>query len=84
MGVGRRTKATGSPPTATPFRFLTVAVTADVLVPLAGMTAGLATTATVLGRGAGGFAVCTIVADPLPPEASTAVKVQNPTVVDEM
>jgi hypothetical protein len=72
---------TGSFTTSVPAPDLTVTVTVDVLVPLAGTAGGLAATLTVFAGGIG-FAVCVIVADPRPPvELSVAMSEQNPTVV---
>jgi hypothetical protein len=72
---------TGSFTTSMPAPDLTVTVTVDVLVPLAGTAGGVAATLTVFAGGIG-FAVCVIVADPRPPvDASVATTVQNPTVV---
>lgn len=77
-----RVNITGSPGCAAA-PALTVAVTADVVLPSAGIEAGLTVTSTVLGVPGGGLLVWVIVAEPaVPVLASVAFTVQNPTVVD--
>jgi hypothetical protein len=77
---------TGSPDTAAPpgaGPALTVAVTVEVVLPSAGMLAGLAETATTLAGTGGGLLSWSMDVDTLLPlPASVAVTVQNPTVVD--
>jgi hypothetical protein len=72
---------TGSFTTRMPAPVLTVTVTVEVLVPLAGTVGGLAVTPTTF-RGGTGFAVWVTMVEPRPPvEVSVATMEQNPTVV---
>lgn len=75
-------KLTESAGTGPPLPFLTVAVTVEVagVTLSAGMLVGLAVTVTELATAL----VWVIEVEPLPPEASVAVMVQKPTVVDAL
>jgi hypothetical protein len=75
-------KFTESAGTGPPLLFLTAAVTVEVagVTLSAGMLVGFAVTVTELATAL----VWVIVVAPLPPEASVAVMVQKPTVVDAL
>jgi hypothetical protein len=76
-------KLTTSPATAPPTLVLTVAVTAEVVVPSAGTLIGLAATVVTLAVVGGGLVVWSMVeVVVLPVALSVAFTVQNPTVAE--